>query len=93
MRLIDADALRKDDEVTEWITKDTIRTGKTLKAFSELFIKKIDNQPTVDAIPIEVLNEIDEQKEVMTDIQGDSYYAIRMGELRGIIDHYRKEQE
>lgn len=47
MRLIDADALKKDDELTEWITKDAVRTGKMLKAFSELFIKKIDNAPTV----------------------------------------------
>ena len=51
MRLIDADALKKDDEVTEWITKDAIRTGKMLKAFSELFVKKIDAAPTIQAVP------------------------------------------
>ena len=43
MRLIDADALKKDDELTEWLTRDAIRTGKMLKAFSELFVKKIDD--------------------------------------------------
>ena len=47
MRLIDADALKKDDELTEWKTRDAIRTGKMLKTFSELFIKKIDECPTV----------------------------------------------
>ena len=46
-RLIDADELKKDDEVTEWITRDAARTGKTVKLFSELFIKKIDDAPTI----------------------------------------------
>lgn len=54
MRLIDADALKKDDELTEWITRDTIRTGKMLKAFSELFVKKINDAPTVNAVSEEV---------------------------------------
>lgn len=54
MRLIDADALKKDDELTEWITRDTIRTGKMLKAFSELFVRKIDDAPTVNAVSEEV---------------------------------------
>ena len=54
MRLIDADALKKDDELAEWITRDTIRTGKMLKAFSELFVKKIDDAPTVNAVSEEV---------------------------------------
>lgn len=54
MRLIDADALKKDDELTEWITRDTIRTGKMLKAFSELFVKKIDDAPTVNVVSEEV---------------------------------------
>lgn len=46
-RLIDADALKKDDEVAEWLSLDAVRTGKMLKRFSELFIKKIDVAPTV----------------------------------------------
>lgn len=46
-RLIDADALKKDDEVTIWKTRDSSRTGKTLKFFSELFIKKIEDAPTI----------------------------------------------
>jgi len=46
-RLIDADALSKDDEITNWITRDAIRTGKMLKTFSELFLKKIYNTPTI----------------------------------------------
>ena len=58
MRLIDADVLKKNDELTEWITKDAIRTGKTLKAFSELFVNKIDNAPTIPAIPISVIEGI-----------------------------------
>ena len=51
MRLIDADELKKDDEVNLWLSNNAVRTGKTLKMFSELFIKKIDEQPTVEAIP------------------------------------------
>ena len=46
-RLIDADTLKKDDEVTEWISLNPVRTGKTLKSFSELFIKKIDATKTI----------------------------------------------
>ena len=46
-RLIDANELSKDDEVTEWITMDAIRTGKNLKMFSELFLKKIADAPTI----------------------------------------------
>ena len=46
-RLIDADTLKKDDEVTEWISLNPVRTGKTLKSFSELFIKKIDAIKTI----------------------------------------------
>ena len=46
-RLIDADELKKDDEVTEWVSRDALRTGKNLKMFSELFLKKIDDAPTV----------------------------------------------
>ena len=46
-RLIDADALKKDDEVTEWISRNPVRTGKTLKSFSELFVKKIDAAKTI----------------------------------------------
>ena len=46
-RLVDVDELSKDDEVTEWITMDAIRTGKNLKMFSELFLKKIADTPTI----------------------------------------------
>lgn len=52
MRLIDADTLTKNDEVTEWLSINPIRTGKMLKAFSELFIKKVNEMPTINAIPI-----------------------------------------
>lgn len=46
-RLIDADTLKKDDEVTEWLSLNAVRTGKMLKIFSELFIKKIDAAKTI----------------------------------------------
>ena len=46
-RLIDADALKKDDEVTEWLSINPIRTGKMLNQFSKLFVKKIDDEPTI----------------------------------------------
>ena len=58
MRLIDADKLSQDDEVTEWITRDALRTEKQLKMFSELFLKKVKNAPTVDAVPLSVLEDI-----------------------------------
>lgn len=58
MRLIDADELIKDDEINLWLSNDAVRTGKTLKMFSELFIKKIDEQPTIQAVPIDVLDKI-----------------------------------
>lgn len=48
MRLIDADELIKDDEVNLWLSNNAARTWKTLKMFSELFIKKIDEQPTIN---------------------------------------------
>ena len=101
MRLIDADALKKDDEITEWITRDAIRTGKMLKAFSELFVKKIDAAPTIQAVPIDVLDkiiaEIDAHRKTIVNMADiDDWYA---GKLHGhdcdieIIDKYRVESE
>lgn len=58
MRLIDADKLKKDDEVTQWLSRDAVRTGKMLKMFSELFVKKIDDAPTVQSIPLDVALDI-----------------------------------
>lgn len=55
MRLIDADKLKKDDELTLWLSNDAVRAGKTIKMFSELFIKKIDEQPTIE--PTETVTE------------------------------------
>ena len=63
MRLIDADELKKDDEVTQWLSLNAVRTGKMLKMFSELFVKKIDDAPTIQAVPIEVLQEIRQEIE------------------------------
>lgn len=57
-RLIDADALKKDDEVTEWLSLNAVRTGKMLKRFSELYIKKIDATPTI--IEADKESEVDE---------------------------------
>lgn len=51
-RLIDADELKKDNDVVVWLSRDTVRAGKMIKAFSELFIKKINDTPTVNAIVI-----------------------------------------
>ena len=53
MRLIDADKLKQDDEITLWLSRDTVRAGKMLKAFSELFVRKIDEQPTIEVTPHE----------------------------------------
>ena len=46
-RLIDADALKKDDELAVWLSLNPVRTGKMLKYFSEIFIKKIDAALTI----------------------------------------------
>jgi len=83
MRLIDADALKKDDELTEWLSRDAIRTGKMLKRFSELFIKKIDNAPTVcdiEQIRAEILS---------LHVSNYSDYAMKIAVI-DIIDKYTK---
>ncbi len=58
MDLIDRAELLKNDEVTEWLSNDAIRTGKMLKAFSELFVKKVESAQKVDAVPMSVIEEI-----------------------------------
>ena len=78
-RLIDADALKKDDEVTEWRSLNAIRTGKMLKSFSELFIKKIDTTPTI----IESYTESEEQERVddyrdrLDELEREEYYESK----------------
>ena len=86
MRLIDADELKKDDEVTMWLSNDAIRTGKQLKMFSEYFINKIDKMPTIQAIPISVIEDI------KAEIQG-IYVGYRhgyevMADVLAIIDKH-----
>ena len=99
MRLIDADKLKKDDEVTMWLSNDAIRTGKQLKMFSELFINKIDHMPTVQAVPIDVLDkiraEIEEQMKMECFDTYDEMFAYRTGLENAIdtIDKYRSESE
>ena len=58
MRLIDADKLKQDDEVTLWLSNDAIRAGKTMKMLSALFVERIDNAPTVEFVPVDTLNKI-----------------------------------
>ena len=58
MDLIDRAELLKNDEVTEWLSNDAIRTGKMLKAFSELFVKKVESAQKVDAVTMSVIEEI-----------------------------------
>ena len=45
--LIDRDILKKDDETTQWLSLNAVRTGKMIKYFSELFIKKIDSADAI----------------------------------------------
>ena len=45
--LIDRDMLKKDDETTLWLSLNAVRTGKMIKYFSELFIKKIDSADAI----------------------------------------------
>lgn len=45
--LIDRDILKKDDETTLWLSLNAVRTGKMIKYFSELFIKKIDSADAI----------------------------------------------
>lgn len=102
MRLIDVDELKKDDEITLWLSNDAVRTGKTLKLFSELFIKKIDEQPTIRGVPIDVLDKIrvEIEKAVWEDaiVSLDGTDEVRIPRLDPddvfeIIDKYRAESE
>jgi hypothetical protein len=52
MRLIDADELKKDDETNLILSSNAIRTGKQLKLCAEMFIRKIDKAPTIDAVQV-----------------------------------------
>lgn len=101
MRLIDADELKKDDEVILWLSKDAVRTGKTLKMFSELFVKKIDKQPTIQAVPIDVLDKIRDEIEfksriVLKDTPKHDWtvkWNECIKEVLEIIDKYKEESE
>lgn len=101
MRLIDADEVKKDDEVILWLSNDAVRTGKTLKMFSELFVKKIDKQPTIQAVPIDVLDKIRDEIEfksriVLKDTPNDDWtvkWNECIKEVLEIIDKYKAERE
>lgn len=94
-KLIDADELIKDDEVNLWLSRDAVRTGKTLKMFSELFIKKIDEQPTIQAVPIDVLDKI--RAEIENDWQLKKYpsspFSCGLRRAIELIDKYKAESE
>ena len=68
-----------------WLSNDAIRTGKMLKKFSELFIKKIDEQPTVD-----VLDKIRAEIKQEYDNQGDWSFNDGLAFALDIIDKYTK---
>ena len=93
MRLIDADKLKKDDEVNLWLSNDEVRAGKNLKMFSELFIKKIDEHPTIKAVPIEVFDkiraEIDEHAKINQNLNVDRAKALSW--CLDVIDKYTEE--
>lgn len=50
MRLIDADKLLKEDENSDKIL--VLARGKTLELAYALMKKKVENAPTVDAVPV-----------------------------------------
>lgn len=92
MDLIDRAELLKNDEVTEWLSNDAIRTGKMLKAFSELFVKKVESAQKVDAVPMSVIEEI--KAEIQKNIEKgmlDAQYGLEIALL--IIDKKVKEHE
>ena len=89
MKLIDADKLKKDDEITLWLSNNAIRTGKTLKMFSELFIKKIDEQPLVQVVPIDVLDKIKAEIHTTAEMHEDGDYYLRDEWIDEIIDKYK----
>lgn len=101
MKIIDADELKKDDELNLWLSSDAIRTGKMLKMLSELFIKKIDEQPPILAIPIDVLNEIKAEIENHCGLIKEDYCKycytchsqIGVREIIELIDKYKAESE
>lgn len=99
MKIIDADKLKKDDELNLWLSNDAIRTGKMLKTLSKLFIKKIDEQPPVLAIPIDTLNEIKAEIENHCGLIKEDHCKycytchnlIGVREIVEIIDKYKAE--
>lgn len=46
-RLKDADALLSDDEIVQILTSNPQRTGKLIKEFAEMFVDKVNRQPTI----------------------------------------------
>ena len=80
MRLIDADELKKNN-----------RTALGNVVVTE---KDIDNEPTVDAIPIDYIKEqiemYDELSDIRDDRWGDIYHTFSQL-LRGLIAHWRKD--
>lgn len=45
--LIDSDALLSDDEIVQILTGNPQRTGKLIKEFAEMFVNKVNRQPTI----------------------------------------------
>ena len=45
--LKDADALLSDDEIVQILTSNPQRTGKLIKEFAEMFVDKVNRQPTI----------------------------------------------
>ena len=91
MKLIDADELKKDDEINLWLSNDSVRTGKTLKMFSELFIKKIDEQTPIQAVPMDTIDKIRAEIEALPKTYPfvnhiDTY--IKEDDVKKIIDKY-----
>lgn len=88
MRLIDVDELKKD------LKDNYIYFGET--QLLDDFFKALDEQPTVQAVPIEVLQEIRQEIKDLNEYQFQRYGIDRYlnaYEVKAIIDKHIKEVE
>ena len=80
MRLIDADELIESTPNILIMCLGGRSTGKTMATYEELFKKKVNETPTVDAIPISVIKDIKADISLLRDatinVNEDTAYGL-----------------
>ena len=89
MRLVDADALKEEIEFhpTSVSVCMTVAEAKGQTYFKNRCLEDIDNAPTIDAIPVEWLNEI--KRKCVADVQQVPMFVA----IGWMVDMWQKEQE